>query len=865
MNQTVTPYLFSKTIGILFSFFFLFSLLPGFINIKYVSQTGSLNGQTGCPGCEMQLDEDLTLDTIYLDPIPDGTKNLYYDNDVSFRLPMTTTPVAVTDPSVLPGLIIDEISILAVNNLPEGINWESNKESFILSEGTDGCIKLCGIPLKADSFDIEVILNARFGAFNRQTTVNLSMYIAPSVSINDGFNMMDFEGCGQVLVSFENNVPSEGDEGYSYNWDFGNGKTSNDENPTNQLYSEPGEYEVNYEALIDTIGFILTEIRIEDVPCGDFLGRPDIFININDPSGQSIYQTQDRRNENPPISFKPNIRIGPGQYTLEVKDEDGGLEGGDDICTIMKFTQNINGKVTGIDWELFFNVIHNVDTISTKDTIRVYPIPDKPFVSIAGETTFCDGDSMVLSSSYGVSNLWYKDGIAIAMANDSSYIVTEGGNYQVAYTTEQGCTSFSDVIGIQVNPLPEAPIVDYIGETTLCEGDTLTLNSSYADNNVWYLNNEVIDGAIANTFDVSNTGEYQVAFTNENGCMQFSEIIAVDVLPLPVVPEIALNGEVSFCEGETVTLTSSYNESNIWYKDGEVIDMAIDSSFIAMQSGAYTVAYTNENGCVSFSESVSIEVLALPAEPVIDLRGETEICMGETVTLTSSYIGNNAWYKDGVVIEEEVFDSYDALSTGEYQVAYTAENGCVAFSEAVMIMVKDLPAEPVFINVNNELMFNEEVVLPQDYSLQWYLNDSPLADSADSSLCSTESGLYRLVVIDNVTKCANSYELEVMNDPAFDCLNPTSVAELDAAAIDWKLFPNPFSERVQISFNLKEQKEVQWTVYDMLGRNIYESGIQKLEGQQQLEIDGTDWASGFYLIQLRLGDKRLTRRMVKGK
>ncbi|MEL6925355.1 MAG: T9SS type A sorting domain-containing protein, partial [Bacteroidota bacterium] len=513
-----------------------------------------------------------------------------------------------------------------VNNLPAGVSWEANKETYPLDEGNDGCIKLCGIPLEADSFLIEVQLNAKIGFINRQTTVELNMYIAPSLSVNEGFTLVDPEGCGQVVASFENNVPSNGTEGFSYNWDFGNGNSSTEEDPLSQIYSTPGEYVVNYEAIIDTIGFILTELRVEDIGCGDLLSKPDLYINIKNPAGEYIYQTDNERNTDPPISFKPNIVIGPGQYTLEVMDEDGGLDGGDDLCTSLNFTREFSGEVSGSDWSVVFNFIHPVDTVVTTDTVRVFAIPDAPQIEVRGPLSFCAGQSALLISSYAEENLWYKDGVPLTGANTAEW---------------------------------------------------------------------------------------------------------------------------------------------------------------------------------------------------------------------------------------------EAFESGDYQVAYTSDKGCVAFSEVITIETLGLPEEPVFVNENNELKLDPSVTLPADYTLQWYFDDGIIAEATDSVLCSTETGLYRLFVTDNVTGCISSYAMNVTNDPNFDCLNQTSVAELDEADIDLRLFPNPFGESLTVSFQFSVSASLSLEIYDMLGRQLYGHEQTNAMGPQQLKINAGDWPSGIYLLKIRQDDAVLTRRVVK--
>ena len=96
--------------------------------------------QTGCPGCIVNLPEGMPMDTLFLGDAADGQVNVAYDSDLSFRLPITTTTVAETDPSIPAGLGINKIIIEGVSNLPPGLSWEASQTTFDPSEMNDGCV-----------------------------------------------------------------------------------------------------------------------------------------------------------------------------------------------------------------------------------------------------------------------------------------------------------------------------------------------------------------------------------------------------------------------------------------------------------------------------------------------------------------------------------------------------------------------------------------------------------------------------------------------------------------------------------------------------------------------------------------------------
>ena len=284
-------------------------------------QINFLQSQSGCPGCVVGLPM-LPADTIFLGNAPDGVAGEPYDGDMSFRMPKTTGPVHEIDPSTPPGLNIGKITIIALLNVPPGLDWESNQFEFDPNNETDGCVKFCGTPLLSGMYEVEVFVTAQVLGINQSTSFSFPFYIAPSISSTDGFSMQNSSGCGEITVSFENNIPSNDSTGFSYFWDFGNGASSILENPNDVTYATPGIYEVNYEATVDTSGYELTTVQIVAAGCNDLNlppvsnAAPELYIKIKDPSGTQIYQSGEINNAPLPAAFNVNIPIGPGIYQL---------------------------------------------------------------------------------------------------------------------------------------------------------------------------------------------------------------------------------------------------------------------------------------------------------------------------------------------------------------------------------------------------------------------------------------------------------------------------------------------------------------------------------------------------------------------
>src|SRR5204862_150882 len=123
------------------------------------------------------------------------------------------------------------------------------------------------------------------------------------------------------------------------------------------------------------------------------------------------------------------------------------------------------------------------------------------------------------------------------------------------------------------------------------------------------------------------------------------------VNPIPATPTISHTTATTFCQGGSVTLTSSSLTGNKWYLNGGLITGATDQTYAATTSGDYTVQVTSAEGCVSaMSTATTVTVNAIPAAPTISAATATTFCQGGSVTLSSTSPTGNQWYRDGVAI-----------------------------------------------------------------------------------------------------------------------------------------------------------------------------------------------------------------------
>src|SRR5207244_4558186 len=106
------------------------------------------------------------------------------------------------------------------------------------------------------------------------------------------------------------------------------------------------------------------------------------------------------------------------------------------------------------------------------------PTPHTHVVTPGGPTTFCQGGSVVLSSSSATGIQWYLNGNPNVGGTHQSYTATASGSY-TCQLNALGChSSVSAPTVVTVNPLPATPTTNAGGPTTLRAGRSVLLPSS---------------------------------------------------------------------------------------------------------------------------------------------------------------------------------------------------------------------------------------------------------------------------------------------------------------------------------------------------------------------------------------------------
>lgn len=496
------------------------------------------------------------------DSLPDGYVGQFYDEDMTFFLPLDTIQSGVS-------VTFEDFHITSIS-LPLGLTWECNNSSnschYDPTVTQYGCVKVSGNALIAGYYDVEVnlvathSLSALVGTENISFTLPLTILPDTSTSSNAGFAMTNPSGCSPVTVSFANNNTGM----LSYFWDFGNGNSSNLAQPVDQIYTQPGAYVVQYSAVQTNPAYFLESIEVVTGTCTDniLIGDVDLFYTISTSAGvvQAVSINNAITQSFPlMINLSNPLQLIGQDVTINVWDDDGWPWGVED-CGGFTFTPqqqagtfSSNGGGLSINYTVM-EIPSNI--VTSTDTVFVYDYPQTPIL------VYDTLNNLIYTSGDSIAMQWYYYSSPIPGSIDTIIQPVSSGLYSLVVVNEYGCTAISSDVLVVICDTNYQPTLDNNASTVWM------VDSALYSNLQWYDSNGVIPGANQSFFPASSNGFYYIVATDEFGCsyssdsvlltpmhsQEISSIKIIKVGPNPISNGSSLTIDIENIEPSEVTM-----------------------------------------------------------------------------------------------------------------------------------------------------------------------------------------------------------------------------------------------------------------------------------------------------------------------
>lgn len=313
---------------------------------------------------------------------------------------------------------------------------------------------------------------------------------------------------------------------------------------------------------------------------------------------------------------------------------------------------------------------------ATTDSIYKNPLPIALFSG--NPLQFCDSGTVVFSNQSfdGDVYLWnFGDG-TIDSVFAPSHTYTTTGTFSVQLTVTDTATGNDSTLAflnyITITPTP-SNAVTLSGNDSICLGQSVTLSASTTGASYLWST-----GSIYQSISISSSGNYYV-IVDINGCAALSDTTSIVILPLPSAPTISAGSPTTFCQGDSVMLTSSLENTYLWNNSSTTQSINVSST------GNYLVVVSNSFGCTASSQAVAVTVNPNPSVPTITTGSSTTFCEGDSVTLScdpaDSYLWNNSSTTQSITVN----------ISGNYYVLVSNIYGCTAMSQAENVLSNPNP------------------------------------------------------------------------------------------------------------------------------------------------------------------------------
>ncbi|GAA4212602.1 hypothetical protein GCM10022289_43680 [Pedobacter jeongneungensis] len=328
--------------------------------------------------------------------------------------------------------------------------------------------------------------------------------------------------------------------------------------------------------------------------------------------------------------------------------------------------------------------------------------PTTPTITSGSSTTFCNGGSVVLTSSATTGNQWYVGGIAISGATGQTYTANATGTYTVITTNNGGCSSLpSTGTAVTVNPLPAAPVIGTITQPT-CATATASVALSGLPSGNWTVTRS--PGNVTTTGNTTTTtisgipagATYTFTVTNSNGCTSVASNNAVvnaqPVTPAAPTASTTVQPTCSVATG-TIVVSSPAQGAGITYSlDGGAFQSS--STFTGVAPGTHNVT-TSNGSCTSAATSVVVNAQPVtPAAPTASttVQPTCSVATG-TIVVSSPAQGAGITYSlDGGAFQSS--STFTGVAPGTHNIT-TSNGSCTSAATSVVVNAQPVtPAAP---------------------------------------------------------------------------------------------------------------------------------------------------------------------------
>lgn len=439
-------------------------------------------------------------------------------------------------------------------------------------------------------------------------------------------------------------------------------------------------------------------------------------------------------------------------------------------------------------------------------------------------TDICQGETATISGPSGFSYQWSNG------ETTSSIEVSEAGIYSAILTQEDGCISISSNVTITMIA-DETPTIQIDGENVLCQGESVTLTASNGSNYIWS------NGQNTESIDVTESGDYFVqadALCSEEQLS--SEVTNITVLesPVPILENIEAQEDGSY-------IINAVGDNLEWYD-------APEGGLLVGEGAAFQTPILGED-IYYYAEAHFIQGAELGdgGKPNFDGAG------GLPSTGAYSYFDAYEPFTILSVLTKVPLQASEGNRTiqlvdfNEQVLAQTTVN--LTVGEHIIPLDFEVPVGSGF-----SLRCLENNLFRNDGSVQY---PYPIADVGMITTSFFGDQYYYYFYDWKIEK----EKIECVSERTEVAVLAVDVKDLEQVS-DVSVFPNPADKNLRVQLDAETSNDLTIHLLDVTGKEVLIQQKRLAMGQNQIDLDVSRLAAGFYQIQFIMDGKMLVEKVV---
>lgn len=459
-------------------------------------------------------------------------------------------------------------------------------------------------------------------------------------------------------------------------------------------------------------------------------------------------------------------------------------------------------------------------TCFNADTMSLL-INSLPVVDLGADTAICAGSPLTLDAGNPGSTYVWQDSTTM-----QTLVVMTASTYGVEVTDANGCKQM-DAINVSVNALP---MVNIGPDSTQCGGTIMLDAGNPTATYLWS------DATMMQTLGVTSSGNYSVAVTDTNGCVQTDTAM----ITINLNPVVAFGPDITQC-GDSITLDAGNpGLSYLW------TNSTTNQTLTTYTSGMFGVTVTDTlTGC-NGGDTINITINPVL---VVNLGSDTTQCGGVITLDAGPGATTYNWYCSMCTNQTLVVNT-----SGTYTVTVSNSFGCIT-SDTIGVIINPLPTvgltpfgTPVCLQAPAFTLTNGT---PAGGVYSGTGVSGGMFDPAVAGV-----GVFSIMyVVTDANSCQNSTS---QNITVQDC---TGIEEF-LFGKDINVYPNPTSGMFNITMLNANFAELTINITNIQGKVVYNEVDNNVTADYNKQINLEQFAKGIYYIRLSNGTEMTVRKLI---